>query len=205
MGIRDWPQEERPREKLLAEGAERLSNAELLAVVLGGGGPGVDAVAFARRLLGAHGGLRALLHAECGVLAAMPGLGAYAGSKFALEGMTEALRHELHPFGVRVVLVEPGPYKTDIFGRNRRVAKAVDEGDAGPYTAFARRMEQIVAKMEPKMGDPQEVADLVVGLLDEPSPRLRYPLGPGVKARIVARRALPWGGYERILHRMIGF
>ncbi len=76
MSIRDWPQEERPREKLFSGGAETLTNAELLAVVLGGGGPGVDAVAFARNLLGTHGGLRALLHAECTALAAMPGLGA---------------------------------------------------------------------------------------------------------------------------------
>ncbi|MCZ7687032.1 MAG: SDR family NAD(P)-dependent oxidoreductase [Sandaracinaceae bacterium] len=59
---------------------------------------------------------------------AMPGLGAYAGSKFALEGMTEALRHEMRPFGVRVVLVEPGPYKTDIFARNRVVARAAEGG-----------------------------------------------------------------------------
>ncbi|MFK7985561.1 MAG: SDR family NAD(P)-dependent oxidoreductase [Sandaracinaceae bacterium] len=134
---------------------------------------------------------------------AMPGLGAYAGSKFALEGMTEALRHELRPFGIRVVLVEPGPYKTDIFGRNKRVAAAADE--AGPYIAFQRRMEQLVEKMEAKMGDPQEVADLCVGLLDEPNPRLRYPLGPGVPARIVARRALPFVGYEKLIQRVIGF
>jgi NAD(P)-dependent dehydrogenase (short-subunit alcohol dehydrogenase family) len=49
---------------------------------------------------------------------AMPGLGGYAGSKFAIEGITEALRHEMRPFGVRVVLVEPGPYATDIVGRS---------------------------------------------------------------------------------------
>lgn len=76
MGIRDWPSEERPREKLLDQGADSLSNAELLAVVLGGGVAGVDAVEFARRLLAAHGGLRALLHAEYRALAAVPGLGA---------------------------------------------------------------------------------------------------------------------------------
>src|SRR5690606_6191985 len=74
---------------------------------------------------------------------AMPGLGAYAASKFAVEGMTEALRHELRPFGVRVVLVEPGPYKTDIFERNRWMARATSE--PGPYSRFLRRLEEIVA------------------------------------------------------------
>lgn len=135
---------------------------------------------------------------------AMPGLGAYAASKHALEGMTEALRHEVRPFGVRAILVEPGPYKTDIFGRNRWITDHADGDGAGPYTAYQRRLEAIVDKMEPKMGDPQEVADLVVGLLDEPAPRLRYPLGPGVSARLWARRVLPFRGYERILDRVLG-
>jgi NAD(P)-dependent dehydrogenase (short-subunit alcohol dehydrogenase family) len=135
---------------------------------------------------------------------ALPGLGAYAGSKHALEGMTEALRHEVRPFGVRVVLVEPGPYETDIFGRNRRVAREASTA-AGPYAAFQRRMEQLVERIESRMGDPQEVADLVVGLLDDPSPRLRYPLGPGVRARLWTRRLLPFEGYEKIVERVLGF
>lgn len=134
---------------------------------------------------------------------ALPGLGAYAGSKHALEGMTEALRHEVRPFGVRVVLVEPGPYKTDIFQRNRWTAEASET--PGPYTAFQRRMEALVEKMESRMGDPQEVADLVVRILADPKPKLRYPLGPGVQARLWTRRLLPFEGYEKIVQRMLGF
>ncbi|MBZ0121828.1 MAG: SDR family oxidoreductase [Sandaracinaceae bacterium] len=132
----------------------------------------------------------------------MPGLGAYAASKFAVEGMTEALRHEMRPFGVRVVLVEPGPYKTDIIGRNRWDARATQE--PGPYAAFMRRLEALVAKMEARMGDAQEVADLVVELLEDPSPKLRYPLGPGVQARLWMRRTLPFEIFERVLGRVIG-
>ncbi len=134
---------------------------------------------------------------------AMPGLGGYAGSKFALEGLTEALRHEMRPFGVRVVLVEPGPYKTDIFGRNRTLA-AEAEREGGPYAAYMRRMEALLEKMEARMGDPEEVAALVTTLLTEPRPKLRYPLGPGVAARIWSRRVLPFEGVERILARIIG-
>jgi NAD(P)-dependent dehydrogenase (short-subunit alcohol dehydrogenase family) len=135
---------------------------------------------------------------------AMPGLGAYAGSKFALEGMTEALRHEMRPFGVRVVLVEPGPYKTDLFGRNRWIAKE-SKAEGGPYATYVHRVEQIVEKMESRLGDAQEVADLVTRLLKEPHPKLRYPLGPGVRARVWARRLLPFEGVERILSRIFGF
>ncbi|MEJ2604403.1 MAG: DNA repair protein RadC [Gammaproteobacteria bacterium] len=76
MGIRDWPREERPREKLLGRGPDSLTDGELLAVLLGGGAPGMDAVEFARRLLARHGSLRALFHAEDAALAAVRGLGA---------------------------------------------------------------------------------------------------------------------------------
>ena len=64
MGIRDWPAAERPREKLLALGARALSEAELLALLLGGAGRGgLDAVGRARELLARHGTLRGLLSA----------------------------------------------------------------------------------------------------------------------------------------------
>lgn len=135
---------------------------------------------------------------------AMPGLGAYAGSKHAMEGMTEALRHELRPFGVRVVLVEPGPYETDIMGRNQWVSRAVAD-DAGPYRDLQRLMERAFERVKSRLGDAQEVADLVTRLLDEPRPRLRYPLGPGVRARLLARAALPFAGYEKLMQRVLGF
>lgn len=75
MGIRDWPAEERPREKLLARGAETLSDAELLAIFLRTGMKGRTAVDLARDLLGEFGSLRALLGADRRRLCAAPGFG----------------------------------------------------------------------------------------------------------------------------------
>jgi DNA repair protein RadC len=76
MTIREWPTSERPREKLLARGAVSLSDAELLAIFLGSGGRGEDAVARGRRLLGEHGSLRGLLSLPAERLQALPGIGA---------------------------------------------------------------------------------------------------------------------------------
>ena len=75
MRIRDWPLQERPREKLLQRGAGALSDAELLAIFLGSGLRGLDAVATARRLLADHGPLRRLLEQDPPTLAKLPGLG----------------------------------------------------------------------------------------------------------------------------------
>jgi DNA repair protein RadC len=75
MTIRDWPLDERPREKMLARGAAALSDAELLAVFLGSGCRGLTAVDLGRELLTAHGSLRTLLELEPAALAAQYGLG----------------------------------------------------------------------------------------------------------------------------------
>ena len=64
MGIRDWPCEERPREKLLERGAHALSDAELLALLLGSGTKGSSAVELARTLIAEFGSLRNLLNAD---------------------------------------------------------------------------------------------------------------------------------------------
>jgi len=75
MPIRDWPCSERPRERLLAQGAGVLSDAELLALFLGSGLRGRDAITTARDLLQSHGPLRALLEHTPQQLARLPGLG----------------------------------------------------------------------------------------------------------------------------------
>lgn len=75
MHIRDWPEGERPREKLLAHGAGSLSDAELLAIFLGSGTAGRDAVASARDLLAGNGGLRTLLDREPKAMTRLHGIG----------------------------------------------------------------------------------------------------------------------------------
>lgn len=75
MHIREWPASERPREKLLERGAGALSDAELLAIFLGSGLRGQDAVGSARALLQTHGSLRNLLDRPAPALARLPGMG----------------------------------------------------------------------------------------------------------------------------------
>ncbi|WP_033478970.1 RadC family protein [Xanthomonas phaseoli] len=92
MHIHDWPTHERPREKLLARGATALSDAELLAIFVGSGLRGQDAVQTARDLLHRHGPLRLLLDRPAKTLARLPGLGPASACKLA-AGMELAQRH----------------------------------------------------------------------------------------------------------------
>jgi DNA repair protein RadC len=98
LPIRDWPAGERPREKLLAGGPGRLSDAELLAIFLRTGVPGRSAVDLARELLLGFGGLRGLLSADLASFSALPGLGPVkyaqlqAGLELARRHLEETLR-----------------------------------------------------------------------------------------------------------------
>ncbi|GAP64765.1 DNA repair protein [Mizugakiibacter sediminis] len=95
MSIRDWPADERPREKLLAHGPATLADAELLAVLLGSGIRGKSAVALGRELLAGAGGLGALLAADAG--AGTRGLGPAKRARLAaaLELARRCLAEEL--------------------------------------------------------------------------------------------------------------
>ncbi|MCO5107539.1 MAG: DNA repair protein RadC [Burkholderiaceae bacterium] len=107
MGIRDWPIEQRPRERLLAGGAAALSDAELLAVLLRTGTAGKHAVELARELLAECGGLRALVCGEARAAARSPGLGPARRAQLqaAVELARRSLREELRS---RDVLASPG-------------------------------------------------------------------------------------------------
>lgn len=87
MNIRNWPRTERPREKLIRDGAQTLSDPEILAILLRCGVRGTDAVTLARNLLGECGGLRALLEADLAHFSRLLGCGAatFSTLKAALE------------------------------------------------------------------------------------------------------------------------
>jgi NAD(P)-dependent dehydrogenase (short-subunit alcohol dehydrogenase family) len=110
-------------------------------------------------------------------LVANPGTGYYSASKFALEGLTEALAREMSPFGIRVSLIEPGPFRTDWAGRSMKQV-------ANPIAAYADTVGQrraCIASMHGRMpGDPRRAAEAIVSLEKLPSPPLRLLLGKPV-------------------------
>jgi len=127
-----------------------------------------------------------------------PGLAPYSASKFAVEGFSECLRHELLPFGIRVVLVEPGSYKTSIWDKG--LAQAPDPA-ASPYADRMKAFMNYARRAAESAPDPQEVARLIGKIADDPSPRLRYPVGRGARAGVLAKALIPWKWYESVIER----
>ncbi len=104
----------------------------------------------------------------------IPFQGAYSASKFALEGMTEAMRIEVKPFGIRVVLIEPGDFKTQ-FTANRIMAKGFHKN-----SVYAGRFETALSLMENEERngkDPHQLALLVEKIINQPNPKVRYTIG----------------------------
>jgi NAD(P)-dependent dehydrogenase (short-subunit alcohol dehydrogenase family) len=130
---------------------------------------------------------------------AFPGLGAYSASKFALEGMSEAWRHELGLVGVRLALVEPGAYRTDIWDRNRKLARRAAETDT-PYGDRFRALEELFERAVGKIANnPTEVAEKILALVEDPSPPLRHPMGSESGIHDLLVRLLPFAAVEGIL------
>jgi len=104
----------------------------------------------------------------------VPFQSAYSASKFALEGFAEALRMEVKPFGIKVVLIQPGDFKTE-FTRNRVFAKQAESNPA--YARACKRALGIMEHDERNGPPPVEVARLLDKILQHPNPGLRYPIG----------------------------
>ena len=135
---------------------------------------------------------------------AFPGMAAYSSSKFAVEGFSESLRHELLPFGIYVVLIEPGTFRTDIFDRNRRVA-ARSQDPGSPWAEVTRRMTELVdRRVERSTADPREVALAIADAVASPRPRLRQLVGSGGRATALARSVVPSRLWETAVGRVTG-
>ena len=120
----------------------------------------------------------------------------YAASKHALEGWSESLRMEVNSLGIKVVLVEPGAFQTDICTRGAVMGEQATK-DTSPNLQRSLRMRERIQKL-PK-ADPIAVARLIVAIAQNPKPRLRYLVGRDAKIQLAMKRILPWKWHEKVV------
>src|SRR5271165_1472390 len=131
-----------------------------------------------------------------------PLLSAYCSSKFALEGFSESLRIETHSLGIRVVLVEPGAFDTDIWTRNVTIAEGALDPNS-PNKERSQRFTEFVKDNAKNRRDAREVAQLILRIANNPSPKLRYLIGTDAKMQVWLKRLMPWRRYERLVSKFV--
>ncbi|MGA8705920.1 MAG: oxidoreductase [Steroidobacteraceae bacterium] len=115
------------------------------------------------------------------------GMALYSASKFAVEGLSEALAGEVGPLGIRVTIVEPGGFRTDFAGRSIGRSQRVVADYADTKAAKVRAMlDQYHGH---QAGDPAKAAKAILQLVDSPAPPLRLALGPDALAWLRSRLA----------------
>jgi NAD(P)-dependent dehydrogenase (short-subunit alcohol dehydrogenase family) len=119
-----------------------------------------------------------------GGVVAGPGIGFYNATKFAVEGISEALAAELAPLGIRVTIIEPGPFRTDFLGRSGVLAKT----RIADYDGTAGNMRKYFAENDGKQkGDPVRAVQAMMQVVESPDPPLRLLLGASALQRLRAK------------------
>jgi NAD(P)-dependent dehydrogenase (short-subunit alcohol dehydrogenase family) len=153
-------------------------------------------------IMRAQGGGHIVNISSLGGVFGMPFSGIYSAAKFAVEGLSESLRFETRHMGIKVVIVEPGDTESQLPLRRRTVAEA---GANSAYQAALQSFRTQQAKDEAKAPSPARVADQIGRILDDPTPRMRYPVAmPGQRLVIPLKRFLPYRLFERIVGAATG-
>ena len=135
---------------------------------------------------------------------ALPGLGAYGASKFALEGFSEGLFFELQPFGIEVVILEPGTYSTKAIDENSKEANAGLRLES-PYLEYTNRLKNLHSKIldtKRGVGDPEDVAIIIEKIIKRKKNKIRYLAGSQAKTRVWLRSLLPFNWFSKIILKL---
>lgn len=140
--------------------------------------------------------------------AVTPWLGAYSASKFALEALADALRIELRPWGVKVILIEPGNTDTDLWRladqQLESTVARLDEERRGLYARQIEGMRRLTPVMQRTAVPVERVVSTVERALTDRRPRARYPVGVQTKAQVAMSALTPTALNDAVLARVAG-
>ena len=117
-----------------------------------------------------------------------PGGSAYVSSKFAVEGLSESMAYELEPFGIRVILIEPGFVQTNFANSMVIAKKALDP--TSPYSQMMQRIAASSSELAKSGSSADLVANVILDAATNPNPRLRYLVGKDVEAWAASKKSM---------------
>jgi NAD(P)-dependent dehydrogenase (short-subunit alcohol dehydrogenase family) len=118
----------------------------------------------------------------------IPGASAYTSTKFAVEGLSESIGYELEPFGIKVVLIEPGFIQTN-FANAMVIAKKAQDSTS-PYSQILQRVAANSAEATKSGSSPDLVAKVILDAVTNPNPNLRYLVGKDVENWVASKKSL---------------
>jgi len=125
---------------------------------------------------------------------------AYVSTKFAVEGLTESMSYEVEPFGIKVILIEPGMIKTNFFNSSVLAKKSQDPNS--PYAPLMTGMNDNLTKLLDNGSTPQYVAEVVFNAVTSESPKLRYLAGKDVEQLIEAKKKMSDEDFVNMMKQM---
>ena len=131
-----------------------------------------------------------------------PANGVYSASKFAVEALSDALRLELAPFGIQVVVVEPGSIKTRFHATVEANAQTIFSNPASPYRTLYEQYEKVTANMRRQEAGPEAVSQVVQRAIEASRPKARYLAGFPFSGRLVLR--LGDSVWDSVVKQMFG-
>lgn len=126
-----------------------------------------------------------------------PCMSAYVSTKFALEGLSESIYYELLPFGIKIIIIEPGVIKTD-FIKNSVTAKRAGMKDSA-YAQVLQKIRKNVSIMQHHGTHPSDVAKVILRAINENKPQFRYLVGNDVAMVAEAKHNMSEGEFRRIM------
>ncbi len=126
---------------------------------------------------------------------------AYVSTKFAVEGLSESIAYELEPFGIKVILIEPGFVRTN-FIRAMVVAKKAQD-PASPYSELMQKLMANASELAKNASDADFVANIILDAASNPSPRLRYLAGKDVESWAAGKKNMDEFEFFNMIKRLI--
>src|SRR5206468_4622243 len=134
-------------------------------------------------------------------LVPFPVISAYVGTKFALEGLSESMSYELEPFGIKVILIEPGAIGSN-FMRGSVLSKRALDPEL-PYSEFVQKVRVKISSDHENATQPEEVAKTIVQAILSEKPEFRYVVGSDAVTLLEARKNMPYSEFQQMIIQKI--
>ena len=132
---------------------------------------------------------------------AFPVISAYVATKFALEGLSESIAYELEPFGIKVILIEPGAIGSNFMKGSVSSKRALDP--KSPYAEFVRKVKFKISSDHENATQPEEVAKTIVQSILSEKPEFRYVVGSDAVTLMQARKNMPYSDFQQMIQNVI--